>query len=465
MSTTESIASSQTSLSSWRKSDTTWTLGLFGTAIGAGVLFFPIRAGFGGLIPILVMLVLAYPIAFYCHRALARLCLSGANPSGNITETVEEHFGKTGGVVITFLYFFAICPLLWIYGVTITNTFMTFWENQLQMPALNRGVVALLLLLLMAFVIWFGKDLMVKVMSYLVWPFIASLVVISLSLIPYWNSAVIDQVNLSDIALTGHDGILVTVWLGISIMVFSFNFSPIVSSFVVSKREEYEAQFGREYTERKCSQIISRASMLMVAVVMFFAFSCLFTLSPQNMADAKAQNIPVLSYLANHFASMSGTKSTFATLLEYGASIIALKGGAVQPKTEDELCGVKVGLQAGTTWVTSLKKHSDEWCLKNGKPAITIQEFPTAPEASQALLSKNIGAQLEIAPAAQIIVDKSRGRLAISSTRLVYPLPLGIYVAKGNTELAEAIKATLATLKANGQYAALIKKYNLESID
>ncbi|MFS3124495.1 transporter substrate-binding domain-containing protein, partial [Klebsiella pneumoniae] len=62
-------------------------------------------------------------------------------------------------------------------------------------------------------------------------------------------------------------------------------------------------------------------------------------------------------------------------------------------------------------------------------------------------------------------VDKSRGRLAISSTRLVYPLPLGIYVAKGNTELAEAIKAALATLKANGQYAALIKKYNLESID
>ncbi len=127
-------------------------------------------------------------------------------------------------------------------------------------------------------------------------PFIASSVLISLSLIPYWNSAVIDRVNLSDIAFTGHDGILVTVWLGISIMVFSFNFSPIVSSFVVSKREEYEPEFGKEFTEQKCSKIIGRASLLMVAVVMFFAFSCLFTLSPQNMADAKAQNIPVLSY-------------------------------------------------------------------------------------------------------------------------------------------------------------------------
>ena len=148
-----------------------------------------------------------------------------------------------------------------------------------------------------------------------------------------------------------------------------------------------------------------------------------------------------------------------------GASIIALKSSAIQPKTEDELCGVKVGLQAGTAWVSSLKTHSDEYCLKNGKPAISIQEFPTAPEASQALLSKNINAQLEIAPAAQIIVEKSRGRLAISSNRLVYPLPLGIYVAKGNTELAEAIKSTLATLKANGKYDAIIKKYNLESIN
>ncbi|WP_318373488.1 threonine/serine transporter TdcC [Enterobacter sp.] len=324
MSTTDSTILSQQDKALLRKSDTTWTLGLFGTAIGAGVLFFPIRAGFGGLIPILCMLLLAYPIAFFCHRALARLCLSGSKVSGNITETVEEHFGRTGGVVITFLYFFAICPLLWIYGVTITNTFMTFWENQLQLMPLNRGLVALALLLLMAVVICFGKDLMVRVMSWLVFPFIASLVLISLSLIPYWNSAVIDQVNLSEISLAGHDGILVTVWLGISIMVFSFNFSPIVSSFVVSKREEYEADFGREFTERKCSQIISRASVLMVAVVMFFAFSCLFTLSPQDMADAKAQNIPVLSYLANHFAAMSGSKSNFATALEYGASIIAL---------------------------------------------------------------------------------------------------------------------------------------------
>ncbi|WP_261244114.1 transporter substrate-binding domain-containing protein [Raoultella ornithinolytica] len=45
------------------------------------------------------------------------------------------------------------------------------------------------------------------------------------------------------------------------------------------------------------------------------------------------------------------------------------------------------------------------------------------------------------------------------------PLPLGIYVAKGNSELVTAIKSTLTTLKANGKYDAIIKKYNLERID
>jgi serine transporter len=32
----------------WHGEDTVWVLGLFGTAIGAGVLFLPINAGIGG---------------------------------------------------------------------------------------------------------------------------------------------------------------------------------------------------------------------------------------------------------------------------------------------------------------------------------------------------------------------------------------------------------------------------------
>lgn len=63
--------------SGWRKSDTVWMLGLYGTAIGAGVLFLPINAGVGGLIPLIIMAILAFPMTFFAHRGLTRFVLSG----------------------------------------------------------------------------------------------------------------------------------------------------------------------------------------------------------------------------------------------------------------------------------------------------------------------------------------------------------------------------------------------------
>ena len=51
----------------WHSEDTVWVLGLFGTAIGAGVLFLPINAGIGGFWPLLIVFVLAFPITYLAH--------------------------------------------------------------------------------------------------------------------------------------------------------------------------------------------------------------------------------------------------------------------------------------------------------------------------------------------------------------------------------------------------------------
>ena len=81
--------------SGWRKTDTMWMLGLYGTAIGAGVLFLPINAGVGGMIPLIIMAILAFPMTFFAHRGMTRFVLSGKNPGEDITEVVEEHFGNS----------------------------------------------------------------------------------------------------------------------------------------------------------------------------------------------------------------------------------------------------------------------------------------------------------------------------------------------------------------------------------
>ncbi|GAL03765.1 serine transporter [Photobacterium aphoticum] len=48
---------------------------------------------------------------------------------------------------------------------------------------------------------------------------------------------------------------------------------------------------------------------------MFFVFSCVLSLSPANLAEAKAQNVSILTYLSNHFNT---------PMIAYAAPIVAI---------------------------------------------------------------------------------------------------------------------------------------------
>lgn len=279
---------------SWRKSDTVWMLGLYGTAIGAGVLFLPINAGAGGLLPLIIMAMLAFPMTFYAHRALTRFVLSGKNPGEDITEVVEEHFGAGAGKIITLLYFFAIYPILLMYSVAITNTVDSFIVHQLGLVSPPRALLSLILIIGMMVVVRFGEQMIVKAMSVLVFPFVAVLMLMAAWLVPHWHVAALETLSFRQ--PDGGGNLWITLWLAIPVMVFSFNHSPIISSFAVAKRNEYGAG-----AEKKCSRILASAHLMMVMTVMFFVFSCVLSLSPADLQAAKDQNITILSYLANHF--------------------------------------------------------------------------------------------------------------------------------------------------------------------
>ncbi|WON78150.1 HAAAP family serine/threonine permease [Serratia sp. UGAL515B_01] len=307
---TGTIASEESgSSTTWRKSDTMWMLGLYGTAIGAGVLFLPINAGIGGLIPLIIMAIIAFPMTYFAHRGLCRFVLSGKNPGEDITVVVEEHFGNGAGKLITLLYFFAIYPILLVYSVAITNTVDSFITHQLGFASPPRAILALILIVCLMCIVRFGEQAIVKKMSILVFPFVAVLMLLALYLIPNWTGAIFENVSLASSGNGVGHGLIVTLWLAIPVMVFSFNHSPIISAFAVAKREEYG-----DDAESKCSRILAYAHTMMVVTVMFFVFSCVLSLSPVDLAEAKAQNISILSYLANHFNN---------PMIEYIAPFIA----------------------------------------------------------------------------------------------------------------------------------------------
>jgi serine transporter len=292
----------------WHKQDTTWALSLFGTAIGAGVLFLPINAGVGGIISLLFITIFAFPVMYYGHRAFAKIIYTSKAADEGITGTIREYFGVTASKVFNLVYFFAIYTIVIMYSVALTNTADSFIVNQLHFKEPPRAILSLVLVLVLIFIVNFGQDKTVKVMSMLVYPFIACLILISLFLIPQWNTSSLHFSSIST-ASTGQ-GILGTLWMVFPIMVLSFNHYPIISPFVIKQRETY----GEKATDPKCAQIQKYGYILIFGVVMFFVYSSVLSLSPKDLAIANKQNLSILSYLANHLNM---------PIITYAAPIIA----------------------------------------------------------------------------------------------------------------------------------------------
>ncbi|PAF46947.1 serine/threonine protein kinase [Helicobacter sp. 12S02634-8] len=295
------------------KRDFLWVLSLYGTAIGAGVLFLPIKTGVGGLVPLVMMIVLSFPITFLAHRALCRFVLSSSMRSDDITIVAQEFFGKAGGIVITLLYFCAIFPILLIYSVGITNTLDSFIVHQMHLQAPNRLLLAFILVGILVLIVSFGQEMIVRVMSTLVFPFIIVLMLIALALVPEWNLELFKNISFSWQEDTKK------LWLMLPVMVFAFNHSPIISSLAVYAKSQY----GKKADE-KSSKIIATSNILMIVSVMFFVFSFMMSLHQDDFIHAQEQNISILSLLANIADRFENPiVKAIAPILVYVAPLIA----------------------------------------------------------------------------------------------------------------------------------------------
>ncbi|MFK4444741.1 polar amino acid transport system substrate-binding protein [Caballeronia udeis] len=151
----------------------------------------------------------------------------------------------------------------------------------------------------------------------------------------------------------------------------------------------------------------------------------------------------------------------FVPYFKTGGSLLALTGSGFKPATPEALCGKRVSSIKGASWIPKLAKVSQDTCASKGLAAIDVREFETSPQASQALLAHAVDAQFEDSAVAKMTVDKMSGRLAITSTTPLFPVVVGLGVAKSDPALLAAVKGALDTMKQDGEYAALLKRYNV----
>ena len=89
-----------------RKVDTQWVFTLFGTAVGAGLLYLPVQAGNSGFWALLTVMIFALPLSYYSHKNMANIVIGSED--GGIADVFTDNLGKFFGLVCVAIYFFAI---------------------------------------------------------------------------------------------------------------------------------------------------------------------------------------------------------------------------------------------------------------------------------------------------------------------------------------------------------------------
>ncbi len=139
--------------------------------------------------------------------------------------------------------------------------------------------------------------------------------------------------------------------------------------------------------------------------------------------------------------------------------------GKTQFTKPSELCGKAVGVLAGTVVYKTLTTTESEKCKTAGQPAISVKDFQTDPEATQALISGQVDAQLTDAAVAAQAAKKSGGKVIVSSTELIYPVSVGFAVKKGNATLKDKIQKAVDDLTSSGELTTVLAKYGVKPVD
>lgn len=310
----------------WSKEETLWSFALYGTAVGAGTLFLPIQLGSAGAIVLLITALVAYPLTYWPHKALAQFILSSnAKGSEGITSAVTHYYGKKIGNLITTLYFVAFFVVVLIYAVAITNSVTEQLAKHLTVDTTVRVLVSLGVVMVLNLIFLTGRHVTIKVMGFLVFPLIAYFLFVSLYLTGSWQPSLLT----SQMAFDQHT--LHQVWISIPVMVFAFSHTPIISTFAVDRREKYgDAAMG------KCKKIMKVAYLIICLSVLFFVFSCLLSIPPSYIVAAKEEGVTILSALSMMPSSPAwlGISGIVVAIVAMSKSFLGTYFGVIEGATE-----------------------------------------------------------------------------------------------------------------------------------
>jgi polar amino acid transport system substrate-binding protein len=167
--------------------------------------------------------------------------------------------------------------------------------------------------------------------------------------------------------------------------------------------------------------------------------------------------------------AVGGTTDTEAnqavtTLVDYAkqsSRLTVLPGNPEGIQGLDTACGKKVGALAGSPVVQDLLDTASADCEDAGNEPIDWSAFPSADQSALALTSGRVDATLDSTFGQIYRIENGQDIEVVGPEYL--QLPIGIQVAKDNTELAEVLRDAMQTLIDDGTYADILEEHGLSN--
>jgi polar amino acid transport system substrate-binding protein len=148
----------------------------------------------------------------------------------------------------------------------------------------------------------------------------------------------------------------------------------------------------------------------------------------------------------------------FVTYLSVGQAFLTKANGGPQINTLAELCGHTVSVEKGTVELEEAEKQNKK-CKTEGKSAIKLLVFPGQNDANLALASGR--SEVDYADSPIIAYQVRKLGVAVRSSPTFGAAPYGLALPKGNG-MAKPVLEALKVLMADGTYASILKKWELQ---
>jgi polar amino acid transport system substrate-binding protein len=150
----------------------------------------------------------------------------------------------------------------------------------------------------------------------------------------------------------------------------------------------------------------------------------------------------------------------FVDYMYSSQALLVHKGNPKNIKSLDDLSGVKIAAENGTT-IQSLVEDQNKKFEAAGKPPANLVIFPKDSDALQALQINQVDVYGTTMETAAYFSLKANDVFDVAGEPFAKILT-GIAIRKDDNELRDAVQKAFDAIKADGTYASILKKWHLE---